>query len=183
MNIAAHMGLRVKHNVGCADRAIYRAVNLNFVGGLTNCPTCGEDAKFVDGNYEAYEDRIKILLDPNLFLEIKQAISNLIRRVQANETSLEEAKDEAEKLSPSAGRLFDVSNWSTEAQVALFGACLMAAATLVAPRLSTPASNTEIHIHNTIKVSQKLNIKDELQNTTAIPPVPPIPSRNPKRKK
>jgi hypothetical protein len=158
------------------------ATKVTLSNCVTNCPKCGEQARILDGTYTAFEDRLHIILDPSLPKHVRAALLALVQKVTDNNLDLEQARAEAERISPKAGRLFDVANWSGEAKAALYGTCLIAAATFT-PKLSFSPGPPPVAINQTINVvGPKGAIRQQLFSSTVLTP-PPRPQPNPHRKR
>jgi hypothetical protein len=128
------------------------------------------------------EDRLHIILDPALPENVRAALLALVRKVRDNTLDLEQAKAEAEKISPKAGRLFDVADWSDGAKAALYGSCLMAAVTLA--QLASAPEKPPVVINQTFNlVGPKDVLRPKFKSTTALTQTPPLPEPNPHRKR
>jgi hypothetical protein len=112
---------------------------ISLQGNFTNCPRCKRPAPILDGTYRAFAGRFERFLDPTISLAARTAILRLIADVQANKVALVDAKKEAEKIDPRLGGIFDTASWSNEARAALFGAILIAGATLVGQAINAAA--------------------------------------------
>jgi hypothetical protein len=125
---------------------ISNSIGVSLRGNRTRCLRCGEkNAEILDGTYNAIGDRLEIIFSSGVSPEARTALARLIAAVQGNEIALDDAKRQAEKISPKLGKIFDIENWSGEAKAAFFGSVLLsiatfagAAATLAAPHFAPP---------------------------------------------
>jgi hypothetical protein len=165
--------------------AIRPGVKVNLQGsGVTNCPHCGGDARFVNGTYEAYSDRLHLILDANIPVEARRALVALVEKVRDDAIDLKQARTEAEKISPKAARLFDIADWPAEAKAALYAGILVAAATLAAPRLSPAPERPPVIINQTFSPpGPRKELRQRFTSTTALTPIPRLPTPNPHRKR
>lgn len=106
-----------------------------FINCVHSCPICGGDSEIIPGRYEAKVDRLNILIDPSISPAALLAIRNLALAVSLGHISPAEAKKEAEKIHPKAGKLFDVANWSDQAKATLYAAIIGATAVITAARI------------------------------------------------
>jgi hypothetical protein len=107
----------------------------------------------------------------------------LAKAASAGEISPEKAKEEAEKIHPNAGRLFDIADWPAQAKATLYAAIVGAtgavmAASIVSSRSSGPAARVPFVIE---EVYERHN-KDDLLSTSALKPVGKIPIPRPRPK-
>jgi hypothetical protein len=151
-----------------------------FINCQHTCPVCGRDSEIIPGRYEAKSDRINVLIDPSISLSALVAIRNLALAVSLGRISPAEAKKEAEKIHPKAGKLFDVANWSDQAKATLFAAIIGATAVIGAARIATTSSNKDSPIIIERVVDRK---KDDLLATSALRPIEKIPLPKPRPKR
>ena len=107
------------------------------------CPRCNGHAVLLRGTYKAFQDRFDMFIDSNISNEAKLAVLGLIKDIQDNKISLQDAKDAAEKIDKRLSSLFDLSDWSDVARATLFSgiitafsALTVAAATVFGPYLA-----------------------------------------------
>jgi hypothetical protein len=147
-----------------------------FSNNVTRCPQCGSQSEILSGQYSFGLDGLNILADGSNSREFLLAIQRLAERAKRGEISPEQAKTEAEKLSPSAGKLFDVRNWSDDAKATFYAAIVIAVGTIIAAR-TTPAPTQTVTVQS-IEYTGSLP-KQKLKSSTAITPIP-TPKPRPK---
>ncbi len=129
--------------------AIAPGASVGVLGCIITCPQCGTPSEIIPGTYLAHTnqagvDRINLLIDPSISLPALGAIRKLAERAQAGEISAEQAKREAEKIHPKAGKLFDIANWSDQAKATLYASVIGAVAIIAAARIASPPSQTTV---------------------------------------
>lgn len=105
--------------------------------------------EIVPGKYEAFSNHINLLIDPSISREALEALRKIALRAKAEKITPEEAKQEAEKVAPGAGRLFDVANWSDQAKATLYASIIGAIAVVGAAKLAS--STTTVNVVPTIE--------------------------------
>ena len=144
----------------------------SFIGSVTNCPRCSHESEIIPGVYDATADGLNVLIDPSISLEALGKIRQLVERLQQGKISSLEAKAEAEKISPKAGKLFDIANWSDQAKATLFAAIIGAGAIVLAARMASSPNQT-INIQPVIErviQEEKPSLKNDLKSSSAISP-------------
>ena len=121
-----------------------------FSNCAQNCPICNAQSEIISGTYKAGIDRVNLLLDPRISQEALRALAAIASAAKDKSITAEEAKRAAEKIHPSAGKLFDVSNWSDQAKATLYAAIIGAAAILAAARI-TSSTTPSIVVQPTIE--------------------------------
>jgi hypothetical protein len=151
-----------------------------FIDCAHSCPICGRASEIIPGRYEAQSNRLNVLIDPSISPAALVAIRNLALAVSLGQVSPAEAKKEAEKIHPKAGKLFDVANWSDQAKATLYAAVIGAVAVVGAARIATNSSSKDSPIVIERIIDRK---KDDLLSTFALQPIgkPPLPRPRPKR--
>lgn len=146
----------------------------------TVCPTCGGSAEILPGRYDAAGDRLNFLMDGSISPQTLAALRRLAERLQRNEITPEQAKTEAEKIAPKAGRLFDVADWSDGAKATLYASIIGAIALVAAAKLSVSGGSNPppIAIEQTVESAMDRQ-KERLRNSTSLPYIP-IPTPRPK---
>ena len=114
----------------------------SFIGCLTNCPRCGQISEVIPGRYDLVGERVSILLDPSISVEALSHLADIARRASEGLISAVEAQAEAEKIAPGAGKIFDIRNWSDQAQATLLGSVIAAASVLGAAAISRHPGHT-----------------------------------------
>jgi hypothetical protein len=104
--------------------------SISSVNNLANCPRCGRLVKVLDGTYAAVGDALNAVLSPDVSLEARAALMRLVVSVQEKRLGLDEAKRQAEQISPKLGKIFDISEWSGDARAAFLGSVMLTIATL-----------------------------------------------------
>jgi len=127
--------------------------------------------EIIPGTYDSHQDRLNILIDDSISLDALNAIRKLAEQVQRGEISPKEAKEAAEQIAPKSAKLFDIANWSDQAQATLLAAIIGAIAIVVAARM-TSGSDTDITIQPIIEHVIESS-PDKLRGSTAIGRVPP----------
>jgi hypothetical protein len=150
-----------------------------ILGIAQPCPKCGHPSQIIPGTYDATQDGLNVLIDPSISPDALAAIKHLALRLKNAEITPEQAKKEAEKISPKLGKLFDISGWSDQAKATLYAAVIAAAtAVSVAKMTSTPKETTII---NQIFIEQSVSRKNKLSSSTTIPNKSiPFPKPRPK---
>jgi hypothetical protein len=93
----------------------------------------------------------------------------LVKAVQANEITLEEAKRHAEKIDRRLGGIFDIASWSRQEKIMLFAAILGVAPALEAPLLSPPpVVNVQIVAPLANPPAPMVNLRKDLLNGTSL---------------
>ncbi len=155
----------------------------SFIGSVTNCPECSHKSEIIPGTYEATADRLNILIDRSISPEALGEFRRITERLQQGKISAPQAKVEAEKISPEAGQLFDIANWTDQAKATLYAAIIGAVAIVVAARM-TSSPNQTVNVQPVIErviQEEKSSLKNDLKSSSAItPPKKPIPKRKPK---
>ena len=159
------------------------ATNATFIGCAASCPKCGHVSEIIPGVYDPTIDGLNILIDRSISPESLAEIRRIAERLQQGEISVPQAKAEAEKISPKAGKLFDIANWSDQAKATLYAAIIGATAIIVAARMASspdPTVSVQPVIERIIQ-EEKPSLKNILKSSSAIaPPKIPIPHRKPK---
>jgi hypothetical protein len=155
----------------------------SFIGSATNCPKCNRTSEIIPGVYDATVDRLNILIDRSITPEALGEIRRITERLQQGKISVPQAKVEAEKISPDAGQLFDIANWSDQAKATLYAAIIGAVAIVVAARMASPPNQT-VKVQPVIErviQEEKPSLKNDLESSSAItPPKTPVPRRKAK---
>ena len=157
----------------------------SFIGSVTNCPEpeCSHKSEIIPGVYDAAADGLNVLIDPSISPEALGEIRRIVERLQQGDISVPEAKAEAEKVSPDAGQLFDIANWSDQAKATLYAAIIGAVAIVAAARVASSPDQT-VNVQTVIEhITQEETptLKSILKSSSAItPPKTPIPRRKPK---
>jgi hypothetical protein len=173
----------------CREHGIFEDTAISFAdstlhlpyGNLAvRCPVCGRSAKPLTGTYEAYREQLKVLLDESVPREALELLKQIAERLQRDEISPEQAKAEAEKISPKAGRLFDIGDWSDNAKATLLAAIFTAAAMVGSAAISSRSNSPPtVQITNQVVVERIIDrTKDVLRDSTALPYIP-IPTPRP----
>jgi hypothetical protein len=139
--------------------------------------------EIIPGVYDATADGLNVLIDPTISLEALGEIRRIIERLQQGDITVPEARAEAENISPKAGKLFDIPNWSDQAKATVLGAIIIAIATVEAARVASLPTQPVIVQPVIERVIQETNprLKNDLKSTSAItPPKTPVPRRKPK---
>jgi hypothetical protein len=175
----------------CPTHGIFPAVGSIGMGQGTTasishctvtCPKCGGEARILDGTYTAFADRLQLILDPALPEEARRALLALVEKVKDRTLDLEQAKSEAEKISPKAARLFDIAEWSDGAKAALFGSVLMAGATLAPTLAPMPEKPSVVINQNFNLVGPKEQLRPKFKSSSSLTPTVALPERNPLRR-
>jgi hypothetical protein len=156
--------------------------NIGFVNVATNCPQCGGRSKIIPGIYDSTLNRLNVLTDPSISPQAFAAIRELVQRLEKGEISPQQAKTEAEKISPKLGKLFDIVNWSDQAKATLFGAIIGAVAIVSATRIAS--SPTQIVNVNPVIIERVVERKkSDLLSSSALKSsgAIPLPKPRPKR--
>ena len=173
----------------CPEHGLFPAIgfslgaevtNTTFIGCAASCPKCGHVSEIIPGVYDPTIDGLNILIDRSISPESLAEIRRIAERLQQGKISVPQAKAEAEKISPKAGKLFDIANWSDQAKATLYAAIIGATAIVVATRMASPPNLTVIvqPVIERIIEKEKPNLKDDLKSSSAfVPPKTPIPRR------
>ena len=160
-----------------------RATNTTFIGCAATCPKCGRVSEIIPGVYDPTADGLNILIDRSISPEALDEIRRIAERLQQGEISAPQAKAEAEKISPNAGKLFDIADWSDQAKATLYAAIIGAIAIVAAARIASPPNQT-VNVQPIIERTtqeEKPSLKNSLKSSSAIvPPKTPAPRRKPK---
>jgi hypothetical protein len=153
-----------------------------FINCVHSCPVCGGDSEIIPGRYEAKADRLNLLIDSSISPSALTAIRNLALAVSVGRISAAEAKQEAEKIHPKAGKLFDVANWSDQAKATLYAAIIGATAVIGAARI-TATSNQTTKAPDIIFEQIIERRKDDLLSTSSLQAIEQIPMPRPRPKR
>ena len=140
-------------------------------------------SEIIPGIYDATQDDLNILLDPSISPEALGEIRRIAERLRQGEITVPQAKAEAEKISPKAGKLFDIANWPPQAKATLYAAIIGATAIIAAARMASSPDPTVIvqPVIERVMQAEKPSLKNDLKSTSAItPPKVQIPRRKPK---
>ena len=178
----------------CPEHGLFPAIGFRIdagatditVGSTIDCrePGCSRRCEIIPGVYDATLDGLNLLIDPSISPEALSAIRRITIRLQNGEISAPQAKAEAEKISPNAGKLFDIANWPPQAQATLYAAIICATAIIAAARMASSPDPTIIvqPVIERVIQEERPRLKDILKSSSAImPPKVPIPRRKPKR--
>ena len=178
----------------CTFHGFFPAASFNIGSGTkglylqhlaVDCPVCGRSSEILSGVYRSNEDILEILVDSSISPEALTAIKRITERLQRGEITVPEAKAEAEKISPKAGRLFDIADWSDEAKSRLYSAFLIAIGAIAVAGITRTALSPRqtVNVHPVIErviQEKKPSAKDWLRSSSAYStPVVPIPHRRP----
>jgi hypothetical protein len=151
------------------------------IDSVASCPRCGKPSEIIPGVYERTADGLNVLVDQSISVEALQAIRSIAQRLQRGEISVATAQAEAEKIAPSAERLFDFTNWPAEAKAALFAAIVIAAGQVISARMQARPNQTVI-----IQTApEQAATKSDLLSTSPLTKSSevPIPQPKPERQK
>ena len=141
-------------------------------------------SEIIPGVYIAAQRNLNILVDDSISPEARDAIRQLAERLQQGKISVPQAKAEAEQISPNAGQLFDIANWSDQAKATLYASIIAATAVIAAARIASSPSQT-VNVQPVIEriiEGEGSNLKGDLESSSSIvAPKIPIPRRKPKR--
>lgn len=154
---------------------------ITIINSATGCPWCGKRAEIIPGLYENDGDTLNILIDPSISPAALKIIQTLAQKVEAGEIGLDEAKAEAEKVAPKAGRLFDIRNWSDQAQATVLAAGIAAATALILRYAPAPSASPQVtNIYNQPVIERVIErTKDRFRYSGIIHQPPPIPRPRP----
>lgn len=127
------------------------------------------------GRYDAVGSHLNILLDESISAEALGKLKGIAERLQRDEISPAQAKAEAEKVTPKAGKLFDIADWSDTAKATLYAAVIGAVALVVAAKVSSGGGAPAPQSVERIIEPQA----DRLRDSTALSYIP-IPAPRPK---
>jgi hypothetical protein len=153
----------------------------SFIGCLQTCPRCGRPSEIIPGVYDSIPSGLNILIDKSISPEALAVIRKLVQRLEKGEISSEQAKEEAEKLSPKLGKLFDIANWSDQAKATLYAAIIGATAIVGAARMaSSPIQTVNV---NPVIARVVERTKTDLLSSSALKSsgATPLPKPRPKR--
>jgi hypothetical protein len=172
----------------CSQHGLFPVTAIAIDPGVTGttftdcgatCPRCGRVSEIIPGVYDATDDRLNILIDSSISPEALSAVRQLAERLQQGTITSVQAKEEAEKILPRLGKLFDVWNWSDQAKATLWAAILGGAAVIQAARIASAPSQTVI-VQPTIE--RTIETKELLLSSSALSsPQVPLPRPRPKR--
>lgn len=157
------------------------ATSLEFRNNRTNCPKCGGMSEILPGRYDVIGDRLNILLGDSISQAALGALKEIVEQLQRNEITPAQAKARAEIISPKAGGLFDIADWSDTTKSTLYasiigdasiigGIALVAAAKMSGGSAPPP----QIVVQNIIERQQHA-----LRDSTSLPYIP-VPTPRPK---
>jgi hypothetical protein len=72
------------------------------------------------------------------------ALRNLAERAKTGKISPQKAKQEAEKIDPNVGKLFDIANWPGQAKATLYASIIGAVAMITAAKIATSPTQTTV---------------------------------------
>ncbi|MEJ5081060.1 hypothetical protein [Ochrobactrum sp. MYb379] len=155
---------------------IENSKNVSFDGGVVQCPTCRKPSELISGSYTSIGDKLKLYLGPSVSMEALKALRDIAVRLQRDEITSQQAKHEAEKISPRFGGIFDAKNWSKEVKAAICAAIISSFGTAVANKLTTPSTPTI-----TVQPVIERVIERHITDLKYKPRYVPIPIPRPKR--
>ncbi|RUV31176.1 MULTISPECIES: hypothetical protein [unclassified Mesorhizobium] len=119
---------------------------------------------------------MNILLDDSISPAALGALREIVRRLQRNEITPAQATVQAESITPKAGKLFDVADWSDGAKATLYASIIGAIALVAAAKMSSSGGGDQppIVIENIIETRT-----NSLRDSTSLPYIP-IPTPRPK---
>ncbi len=153
------------------------SVGTTIKNGLHSCPHCSRMSEVIPGTYSMHAGKLDVLLDPDISPAALNAIQNIVKKAQSGEYSHERAQAEVNKISPKAGKLFDVPNWSDQAKATLYASIIGAAAVIVAAKMAS--SPTTIVVQ---PPAIERAVGEEFTPPSATAPVPKPQSIRPPRK-
>jgi hypothetical protein len=182
----------VQHPLGfCSVHGVFSAPALalgagsgaTFINCGTTCPICRRPSEIIPGHYEAHADRLNLLVDPRISPEALAALQRLAKAASTGQISVEKAREEAEKIQPGAGRLFDIADWPAQAKATLYAAIVGATGVVMAASIaSTRSSGPAARAPSVIEEVYERRNKDDLLSTSALKPVERIPIPRPRPK-
>lgn len=107
-----------------ASIALGNTTNATFEGCTTSCPRCGRLCDILSGRYDTVAERLNIFLSAGNDPAVLEALRNLAREVQSGSKTLQDAQEQAERIKPGTGKLFDVASWSDTAKATLYAAII-----------------------------------------------------------
>src|SRR5262245_53187045 len=137
---------KVQHPIAfCNIHGVFPATALTLGNGAgitvvncrINCPVCGASSEIIPGHYQARADQLNLLIDPSVSPSAVAALRSLAMAASTGKITAEQARAEAEKIHPKAGKLFDVQNWSDQAKATLYAAIIAAGGAITAARIAT----------------------------------------------
>jgi hypothetical protein len=152
------------------------ATRNSFIGCTHSCPKCGHPAEIIPGVYDATQTNLNILVDASISPSALAGLREIVGRLKEGKISVGEARAEAEKISPSVGRLFDIEDWSDQAKATLYAAIIGAVAIAYAAKTTTAPSVT-VNVQPTV---ERIVEVDRGGGRSSSRPVP-LPRPRPKR--
>jgi hypothetical protein len=95
------------------------AMQNTFIGCSAPCPQCQRSIEVLPGTYDAHSDRLNFLLDPSISKEALQHLKSIAERAARKEITAEEAREQASKIGPKAGKLFEPRQRFTQVSLLL----------------------------------------------------------------
>jgi hypothetical protein len=161
------------HGLFPSDYTIGGDSTTSYIGNATCCLQCGRVSEVISGDYSSTSAGLNVLLDPSISEEALAAIKGLAERLQKGEISPELAQVEAEQISPKVGRLFDIRNWSDQAQATLATAIIGAASVVIAAKMSS-SPNQSVDVTCNPVVIERVVVEPQAKSDK-----PPAPSTTP----
>lgn len=169
----------------CPTHGIFEAVGtigmqnssgIKISGVGTACPKCRAPSEMLPGEYSSIGGNLNFIIDPSISNDALGALMKIITRLERDEITQAEAKEQAEKISPKLGGLFDVQNWSKEVKAAVCAALISTIGTVAANKVSGSSSPTVI-----VQPVIERVIERSIDDLKYKPKYIPIPAPRPKR--
>jgi hypothetical protein len=160
------------------------AKNISFHNVATNCPVCNRTSEIIPGVYDSTPVGLNVLIDPSISPEALDAIKRLAQQLQKGEISPEQAKREAEKISPKLAKLFDISDWSDQAKATIYAAIIGAVAVVIAAKIASTSRQT-VNVNPVVIERVIESPKKDLLSSTILRPSqgPPLPRSRPTKRR
>ncbi|MEX3008963.1 hypothetical protein [Hoeflea sp. TYP-13] len=156
------------------------AVDADFSANRVRCPQCGGMCEIIPGNYISDGEHLSVLVDPSISIEALEELRKLAERLSRSDIDIGQAKAEAEKISRGSGRLFDIKNWSDEAQAMIAVAVIGAIAAVAAAKFSSKSDAPVVNITNQITIESSENQSKNSTSKSTVPIPKPKPKEPPK---
>jgi hypothetical protein len=127
-----------------------------FQNSTTNCPN-GHFARILNAHYQAFETEIRATLG-NCGQSAHRAVLALWERLRRRETAPEQAQEEAERIKPGLGSIFNPANFSDPVRKAILEALVSSPVATSEHDEEPPFVQQDVTLHEAI-ASQEIQEK------------------------
>ncbi len=150
---------------------------------------CAKECQILDGAYSSNAKGVRAVLSGDLPTEVREALAELARQLQAGKITPEKAQEEAEKITPKAKGLFNIGGMADGPRAAILAAIITIGGGVIGAGINTYGDirSAQIQAKATIEaanISAKASLLNSTSRRAAIqtPPTPRLKPEAPRKK-